>query len=343
MDGDRNAAGLGLGCRWERVRCSRLGSGCGQFGVRMQLGWDQNGTRSDGDSDADGSGIEHGWVRDGMRTRADGDGDAAGARSGRSRLLRVRAAWGEDAAGMGPRWAGVGPGEGEGGSRCGDVPTCAPGTNATRTLVQSKVPRTEPPAPRCRTPRAASRTTSPTGRDGMARDPQHGRVGAPHSAPPPTWQHGEGREAAARRAHGGGLCPQSPARTPPRPAELRTALPGGGGAGGGAAAEPVWGTRVRWGYGSPHPIRGARCSVRCCGFLSPIGMYGAGGNPMSPMWDGCWGCAVPPPLPTRPPGYIALDGVDCRFLSPIRLYGVGGCSSSLPMRLYGAGGRYTAP
>lgn len=265
VDGDRNAAGLGLGCRWERVRCSRLGSGCGQFGVRMQLGWDENGTRSDGDSDADGSGMEHGWVRDGMRTRADGDGDAAGARSGRSRLLRVRAAWGEDAAGMGPRWAGVGSGGGGRGA------AMSPPALRART-PRGRWYRAKCPA-RSRPPRGAALPAPPpeppplrdgTGRDGMARDPQHGRVGAPHSAPPPTWQHGEGREAAARRAHGGGLCPQSPARTPPRPAELRTALPGGGGAGGGAAAEPVWGTRVRWGYGSPHPIRGARCLVRCC-------------------------------------------------------------------------------
>lgn len=203
---------------------------------------------------------------------------------------------------------------------------------------------------RSRPPRGAALPAPPpeppplrdgTGRDGTGPPARPGRC--PHSAPPPTWQHGEGREAAARRAHGGGLCPQSPARTPPRPAELRTALPGGGGAGGGAAAEPVWGTRVRWGYGSPHPIRGARCSVRCCGFLSPIGMYGAGGEPHEPYVGWVLGVCSSPPLPTSPPGYMALDGVDCRFLSPIRLYGVGGCSSSLPMRLYGAGGRYTAP
>lgn len=255
VDGDRNAAGLGLGCRWERVRCSRLGSGCGQFGVRMQLGWDENGTRSDGDSDADGSGMEHGWVRDGMRTRADGDGDAAGARSGRSRLLRVRAAWGEDAAGMGPRWAGVGPGEGEGGSRCGDVPTCAPGTNATRTLVQSKVPRTEPPAPRCRTPRAASRTTSPTGRDGTG---WHGTPSTAGSVPPIAHPPLPGSTGRAERPPRAALMAEDFARRAP-----------------------------------PGPPRGPRSSARHCRggagrgegrLLSPCGVRGSGGGtaPLTP-------------------------------------------------------------
>lgn len=72
-------------------------------------------------------------------------------------------------------------------------------------------------------------------------------------------------------------------------------------------------------------------------------MYGAGEEPHEPYVGWVLGVCSSPPLPTSPPGYMALDGVDCRFLSPIRLYGVGGCSSSLPMRLYGAGGRYTAP
>lgn len=178
VDGDRNAAGLGLGCRWERVRCSRLGSGCGQFGVRMQLGWDENGTRSDGDSDADGSGMEHGWVRDGMRTRADGDGDAAGARSGRSRLLRVRAAWGEDAAGMGPRWAGVGSGGGGRGAAM------------------------SPPALRARTPRGRwYRAKCPA----RSRPPRGAALPAPPPEPPPL-RDGTGRDGTGPPARPG-RCP----------------------------------------------------------------------------------------------------------------------------------------
>lgn len=196
----------------------------------------------------DAAGMGPGWdtigwgqrcrrVRDGMRTRAGRGGDAAGSRSGRSPEGQ-RAAWGEDAAGLGPRRAAVGTGErgrGEGGR----------GAAMSPPALRARTPRgrwcrAACPAP-SRPPRGAALPAPPPGppplRDGTGwhGTPQQGRVGSPRGGPPPpppTWQHGEGREAAARRAHGGGLCPQSPARTPPRPAELRTALPGVGRGGG---------------------------------------------------------------------------------------------------------------